>query len=615
MRKLYSFILIVAGCYALQVPAQDVGLEAKSIPAGNIPVSIRPGLLGDSGASAAGIQTDLTTLGDVMNSYVVVNNSVKCIFNSIGIDGRASYRGLGVDYDYVVTYDDGWVIDDFESGYRSTNPSSSMLVPTDGWIIGNIRFVSGTDALQQAQIDAIVTTNMTLVNDLGTSTTNAMSQNAVTTNLNLKLDATAVVQTTGTNTDKVISQDANTVILNGLQTQINSLGIFAVENYLSTNMVNFGYAPTNASYEMCTALTTGATSFIVSYDATGTYGYVAMCTNVLYYTNVAGAATMIDWSSENGAGSLTEKFELYAFEKGTTNAVEIGDVAVPQLVPAGATPTMRTFSIPYIAYGNTNGYYLGLRCKLTANTSGALSKTQWVGDGYNTHIQYSQPSTILTEQFAKTDGSNITEPDVFRTAIGAAGTNQITQTVTTNSAEIPSGAAVTKALTNKLDVTVCRRQNIQGYLLLSGSAAIVQPLFGETFYSFRHTATANSHVMNVPFGITNFVFGLQMGYSDPAITNTGVRVQVQYRTINSSKTAVRNSTLYDASLRPTNGATGSTTNAVFEITCAVPTNHWGESGGQLRISTTTPNSGGMSVYTTNGVNFVYHQADVPMLNY
>jgi hypothetical protein len=198
--------------------------------------------------------------------------------------------------------------------------------------------------------------------------------------------ATQVVQTTGTNTNWVISQAANTTILEGLQTQINNAGLFAIELYLSSNKIDAGYSPTNMSYEMCTSQTAGATNFVVTYAATGTYGYVALCTNTIYYTNTAGTATLIDWSSENSAGTLTEKFEMYAFVVGTTNEIE------------------RIFSIPYIAYGNTNGYYFGVRCKSTANTSGLLTKTQWLGDGYNTHVQFSQPSSIFTDLFvAKTD--------------------------------------------------------------------------------------------------------------------------------------------------------------------------------------------------------------------
>jgi hypothetical protein len=362
MKKFLCFLLLgITRCaYPAEITAPSGATSSQITPITN---------------SITAIQTDISTLGDVPNSYVVVNTN------------RASYTGVYneratygfVDYEGSIFFDGCWTVAEDAYSRVCTNSSLSKIVPTTEWYDAstglatnlNIKFFSGTDALQQAEIETKASTNETAQ----------------------------------------------------LQSQINSLGIFAVENYLSTNIVNFGYAPTNASRVMCTAQSAGATNFIVTYAATGTYGYVALCTNTTFYTNVAGTATLIDWSSENASGSLTEKFELYAFEKGTTNAVEIGDVAIPQLVPSGATPTMRTFSIPYTAYGNTNGYYFGVRAKLTANTGGALNKTQWVGDGYNTHIQYSQPSTILTEQFANKDGSNITDPAAFGMAIGAVSTN------------------------------------------------------------------------------------------------------------------------------------------------------------------------------------------------
>jgi hypothetical protein len=360
MRKLLAILLLIGGghvCFGQVFPVKPIG--EKSMWIGGAA----------SQGSVTAIQTDLSTLGDPANSYVELNG-VKMPF--MGFDAGNLLPTYGVLPD--VYFDaESWVADSGVNSFR--NPAISYYPPLTNWYnIAdgtptnlNIKFFSGTDALQQAEIETKASTNETAQ----------------------------------------------------LQSQINSLGIFAVENYLSTNIVNFGYAPTNASRVMCTTQSAGATNFIVTYAATGTYGYVALCTNTTFYTNVAGTATLIDWSSENASGSLTEKFELYAFEKGTTNAVEIGDVAIPQLVPSGTTPTMRTFSIPYMAYGNTNGYYLGIRVKLTANTSGATNKIQWVGGGYNTHIQYSQPSTILTDQFANKDGSNITDPAEFRTAIGA----------------------------------------------------------------------------------------------------------------------------------------------------------------------------------------------------
>jgi hypothetical protein len=201
--------------------------------------------------------------------------------------------------------------------------------------------------------------------------------------------------------------------------------------YLATNMYNagdFSYTPTNNQRLFCGAQTTNVTSFTYTYTATNTYGFVAFCTNNTFYTNAAGTAYFYDYASENGSGDITEKVELYAFVKGTTNGVEIGDVAVPLQVTAGSTPVMRIFNIPYQAYANTNGYYFGIKKKCTAKGTGT-NVTQWTGNGYNTHLDLALPSAILADFYvAKT---------------------QIAQSLASNStSEVPSVAAVALAISN-----------------------------------------------------------------------------------------------------------------------------------------------------------------------
>jgi hypothetical protein len=211
---------------------------------------------------------------------------------------------------------------------------------------------------------------------------------------------------------------------------ITSGQALSYEFYISTNKYAsgaFGYTPTNEQYEFCNAQTTNASSFTYTYTATNTYGYVAFCTNQVFYTNGAGTAYFYDYSSENGSGSITEKVELYAFEVGTTNSVEIGDVAIPLNVTAGTTPVMRLFNIPYIAYSSTNGYYFGIKKKCTAKGSGS-TVTQWAGNGYNTHLDLALPSSVLADFY------------VAKSAI--------TPTVTSDTDTIPSNLAVQQAISN-----------------------------------------------------------------------------------------------------------------------------------------------------------------------
>ena len=62
MKKMLFVLLVVCSLeVACTCSGQEAGLEGKAIPAGNIPVSIRPGLLGDSGVSAADLATKLST--------------------------------------------------------------------------------------------------------------------------------------------------------------------------------------------------------------------------------------------------------------------------------------------------------------------------------------------------------------------------------------------------------------------------------------------------------------------------------------------------------------------------------------------------------------------------
>lgn len=218
----------------------------------------------------------------------------------------------------------------------------------------------------------------------------------------------------------------------------------AFEFYLSTNKYTagaFSYTPTNAQYGFCQQQTTNVVSFNFTYSATNTYGFVAFCTNAVYTEIPNGTAEFIDYANETVAGEITEKVELYAFIT-DGGQIEIGEDTLPQAVPT--SPGMRTFSIPYRAYSNSLGFYIGIKKKCITKGAGS-TVIQNVGDGYNTHLHLALPSTILADQFVKRSGENV-EPG-FLTTIGAApktnaqfyGNLNVTSTIISTTAVI-SGA-------------------------------------------------------------------------------------------------------------------------------------------------------------------------------
>jgi hypothetical protein len=307
---------------------------------------------------------------------------------------------------------DGWAgIHSMWQGSLVAGDSLSLIIRTDDASPAVTWAALSASASLHSLVAVGLSTDAPVVQTTGTSTTDVMSQNAVTEAIEVETEA------------RVDADD-------DLRQIITSGQALSYEFYISTNKYAsgaFGYTPTNAQYTFCSAQSPTASSFTYTYTATNTYGYVAFCTNQVFYTNGAGTAFFYDYASENGSGDIAEKVELYAFEVGTTNSIEIGDVAIPLNVTSGTTPVMRLFNIPYIAYSNTNGYYLGIKKKCTAKGSGS-TVTQWAGAGYNTHLDLALPSSVLADFY------------VAKSAI--------TQTVTSDTNTVPSNLAVKAADSN-----------------------------------------------------------------------------------------------------------------------------------------------------------------------
>jgi len=183
------------------------------------------------------------------------------------------------------------------------------------------------------------------------------------------------------------------IAISNLQRQINMISAGSYQTYLSSSPIVIPWiTPTNKTFEACSNQTTTATNFTYTYTATNTYGFASVCTNRVFTNLNAGTASVIIFSYETGAGSITEKVELYAYQISSTNQIELGDDAVPQAVPTVAGD-YRVFSVPYDSLSDTNGFYVGFKTKCISKGVGS-DVIQLLGDGYNTHVEW---GFILTQ--------------------------------------------------------------------------------------------------------------------------------------------------------------------------------------------------------------------------
>jgi hypothetical protein len=164
-----------------------------------------------------------------------------------------------------------------------------------------------------------------------------------------------------------------------------------------------------------------------------------------------------------------------------------------------------------------------------------------------------------------------------------------------------------KASTN---VLCASRQVDLGYPDRQYSITVSAVPFDTSYWGIKHDAANDEHVPSVPKYATNITFRLIFGHTGLS-TNLGVKLNATLRTLTTNNT-VRTTILHSASISSTNGYSATGTNRWFEISMPVPTNHYGEVGGQLKITTGAPLTGGLDTYTTNGVWFIRHTADVPL---
>jgi hypothetical protein len=210
-----------------------------------------------------------------------------------------------------------------------------------------------------------------------------------------------------------------------VQVVANTLLGNVIVNLTTTKMVTAN-VPTNSSYVGACSGQPLITQSTITNTIVGTNDYIFTfgCTNRSFTEASAQYITITAFMCETGSGSLAGEWEIYRKDVATGALNEWSEASGSSFtVDSGSTP-LEVITPVYVPNVNTNAFYIDVRFK---RTSGAAT-TFLVGAGtnYNSHMEFEISSALLLE------------PYVLKT--------QITQTITTNVTEIPSGAAVTAAL-------------------------------------------------------------------------------------------------------------------------------------------------------------------------
>lgn len=169
MKNSIFFLLISVLCFGPLRPCPaESGLEAKAIPAGNLPVSVRPGLFGDSGLATEDVEGAVVSIdslaGPLNNSHVFVFGPYSSTLTYEGVlNGKPSFSSGNTGL-YFASGE--WLLN-FLGGIGSeddvvfTNRTFSSIPPSAGWLdsaggVANItvEFYSGkyisTNALESS---------------------------------------------------------------------------------------------------------------------------------------------------------------------------------------------------------------------------------------------------------------------------------------------------------------------------------------------------------------------------------------------------------------------------------------------------------------------------------
>ena len=352
MKRIFLLVLFVCGVSLAETivnksddPSVIIGDFAKGSTVSSAQTAIQTDL--------TAIQTDLQTLGDVTNSYITVDGNVIAYHAT---SNSSPWYTTG-DYALFKTIS-GWRLSTNRTPNSVlTNSSASYYPPMDGWYHAstglatnlNIKFFSGTDALQQAQIDNMIPAYGEIYIHDGTATTN-------------------------------------------IATTSNYFRIAGFTNGISSNVT--------------------CTSSALVVQVAGTY-------------KIAGQLSFL--------GQQEKSYEVAVFINGIEQAIGEAQIGTAATV----VPMSCSFGgVLKLAVGDM----ISMRVQSTG--TGNITPTQ----ASLSAVRISPVSTVDGVNYALKDGSNITNPAAFRTAIGAVGsTNGVLYFTASDNANVLAGLRFSSA--------------------------------------------------------------------------------------------------------------------------------------------------------------------------
>lgn len=191
--------------------------------------------------------------------------------------------------------------------------------------------------------------------------------------------------------------------------QLDSVLVGNVDIYLtSTKEMAFtnSFGPTNDTYKgACSQTNIGPlTTLTISSQINGAYLFGFGCTNKSY-TRVSGQSVKgVVYISENAAGFVIGKVEVYRRDTITGDLEEWGDGGDVFTLVDSATPQRTEFSVPVVGVTTNNAFEIWARFKRTAGTASGVNLLVGCGTGMVSRISFTVASDILLEGYQTVAG-------------------------------------------------------------------------------------------------------------------------------------------------------------------------------------------------------------------
>ena len=191
--------------------------------------------------------------------------------------------------------------------------------------------------------------------------------------------------------------------------QLDSVLVGNVDIYLtSTKEMAFtnSFGPTNDTYKgACSQTNIGPlTTLTISSQINGAYLFGFGCTNKSY-TRVSGQSVKgVVYISENAAGFVIGKVEVYRRDTITGDLAEWGDGGDVFTLVDSATPQRTEFSVPVVGVTTNNAFEIWARFKRTAGTASGVNLLVGCGTGMVSRISFTVASDILLEGYQTVAG-------------------------------------------------------------------------------------------------------------------------------------------------------------------------------------------------------------------